>query len=658
MFYRNYILLNEEIKNFPSAHSDIQGHYKGKGSADMYDIPSGDIFTSIGRTHPEMIDMAKVEALAVSKNIVKDFNCFFDGLFKEMVDYNEKVSEKYFDVDWFKAQKDINVLVYTLDKEIHKLMDSEGISYDQALQFIKKEFLPGSLTKAGCKELIRIRMLESKIYNQHLKKMLETNYKILSLTEAEAKSLSKQLDKSSPEQRNAQAFIKSVLNKRSTLNQYRIKNLVYDFRPAGGGVLFLSSNSEDIRFTDNPAKMLSLLFKYDAVVSAHGNSNYGKSGNDVIKTIKNLIRSLKGKYAYYNKLDTGSWKGLITMNVSNDNIYKFAAKKAGTTIDKLTDEQFVASIKPQLMKRLKQVIFLSTSYLNKTLDNPSNATVYYKKMIDELDDIQDNTHGGDVVVAMVIKDIKTSMKKIEAYLHNITNNDPDDPKFWAIGAVSTLKKSFINNTVELVRQLRSEGFKNVILLNCNPGHHELPKDIVEDKNFTVTFGKNNVYKEAMDYVELSLLESEAKIEYLIESNEMVISNESIEDLFLEYDSICEQVLLELDGNKLKLFGKKILNIIMNIWRAIVKLFRHVYGYIKSKITGQPMKTSKPIDIACISIGGNKATIKKTRVKDYESACGFIANNTKTIKNFVDKQAAKEINDVKKITAALEGQQFK
>ena len=663
MFYRD-IIINEEIKNFSNAYLDqIKRYHAKEENIDQISLASGDIFTSIGRTHPEKIDMARVQAISVSKDIVKEFNKFFDGVFKEMVSHNNSQGEKYFNVDWVKAQKDINVLVYTLDLEIQKLMKSEGISYDEALQFIKKDFLPGSLTEEGCKEMLRIRMTESKIYNTYLKKMLKVNYKSLSLTEAEAKALSNELSKdNTPEQRNAQAFIKEILSKKRNIKNFKVKNSIYDFRTCGGGVLFLSNDNEDIRFTDNPAKMLTLLFKYDAVVSAHGNSNMEKSGNNIRSSIKSLISHLKSNYRYYSKLSVEGWADLLRM-YTDKRTHNMIAKRLNKDINDITDEDIVSVCKPQVMKNLKQLVFLTINTLNKMLKEPEKATKYYLYLMDELSDIQDNTPKSDNIININIKDIKSRLKKLKHSLSNLTNEDQDDMNIWSIANIDTLKRTGIYNVVDLVRQLREEGFRNVLLLNCNPGHHKLPKDIVNDKKFTVTFGINNVLKEAMDYVELSLLESEAKIEYLIESNELVISNQSIDELFYEYNIVCEQMILEIDGSrvkeKLKLFGKKIISIIINIWKAIVKFFRHIYEIIISKIKGnKPITTKKPMEISCISISGNRAKLNTLKTKDREEAYDFIKRNSMSIKSFVDKQSARIVNDSRRITSAIENNRFK
>ena len=158
-------------------------------------------------------------------------------------------------------------------------------------------------------------------------------------------------------------------------------------------------------------------------------------------------------------------------------------------------------------------------------------------------------------------------------------------------------------------------------------------------------------------------ESEAKIEYLIESNELVISNQSIDKLFYEYNIVCEQMILEIDGNrvkeKLKLFGKKIISIIINIWRAIVKFFRHIYEIIITKIKGnKPITTKKPMEISCISISGNKAKLNTLKTKDREEAYDFIKRNSMSIKSFVDKQSTRIVNDSRRITSAIENNRFK
>ena len=86
-------------------------------------------------------------------------------------------------------------------------------------------------------------------------------------------------------------------------------------------------------------------------------------------------------------------------------------------------------------------------------------------------------------------EVRKSKKALERYI--------DKNKYWSIQPVYTLNAGPFTKVDDLVRQLIKEGFKKILLCNCNPGGHKLPKDITQKEGITIRMSKTNTLVESV-----------------------------------------------------------------------------------------------------------------------------------------------------------------
>ena len=64
---------------------------------------------------------------------------------------------------------------------------------------------------------------------------------------------------------------------------------------------------------------------------------------------------------------------------------------------------------------------------------------------------------------------------------------------WYIQPIETLHHGPESDVNQVIRNLIDEGFKRIMLITCNPGHHQLAPDIKAAKGVVVQFAENTLY---------------------------------------------------------------------------------------------------------------------------------------------------------------------
>ena len=466
-----------EIKGKVLSVSQTQRYSNVNG--DKYNLMSGNAFESIGNINPEIINSARLSYLSNCENIVKSFNLFFNGLFNKLVGYNINLGNNYTSTDIVPLYKELNMAVTAMFSGIKALMAKENISYEQAVKFVKEDFIPQSLTEGGCRELVNIRINNTKLYNNYLRIILQQNNDLFNLSRKEADLYLDKLNSSTGSQ-EVQAKIKEILDNPEVLNKFLVKNYVYDFRKIGAGCLFLSNEDNDIHSAFHPKKHLQLLFRYDAIIVSHGQ----------------------------------------------------------TAIDRKTGKHL-----------------------------------------------------------------------------------------WYMHSTNSLTKDGFENIVKYLRQLKAEGFKNVLVMCCNPEGIKLPEDIKKDKNF--------------------------KVSYSLHSNLM-------ESTIQELDSIneqCDLLLNEVNNNdsgKLK----KAISIITMIWNKIKEVLNNIWSFIKGIKVDNSSKLKKPIEVSFVVIDNGNAKVVTRKIDNIGDIQKSYSDNCARINNFINTASDKETTQITKLVNNIEQGQFK
>lgn len=247
-------------------------------------------FESMARKSPELLSEAKLKAVAAADDIVKEFNNLFLGLWTDSLIKDGEVIQKNteeFDakygpgVGFVLSHGDIDILSVMMNNDVAILSQIEGYTVEEATNIVIKNFLPESLTEAGCRQLIKTRMDKSKAYTKALNILLRKNFQYLNLTEAEAKQLIDQLNTEDENNTSGKAkkIIQDIINDKRVVENFKVKDGVYDFSKIGGGVVLISLNQEsDMNIlAKKPGKFLQHIFDYDCLVFAHGGARYGEA---------------------------------------------------------------------------------------------------------------------------------------------------------------------------------------------------------------------------------------------------------------------------------------------------------------------------------------------------------------------------------------------
>ena len=566
--------------------------------------PSGDSFNSLGNTNPEAINMAKLQQLKQSKNIVKEFNDYFWNLRQGIVDaasaelsakknataddasnYNSQIVVSY--------ERDLNILQKELDQNGNRMYSDEDIK--KMLQAI---YLPESLTAKGCRALINIRLNQSKILINTLTAAIKANYNAFNLSLQEANLLADELNDENTSH-DAIKKIKGFLENPSTLKKFKMGDNNYDFRPIGGGCMFLSK-TPNIKISQKPSKKLNLIFKYDAIVVGHGLKMDVSIDK---KSVKNFERDSKEIERYLKPLEQQSHDA--------ENISKKALK----------DPNNFAQIYQSIITAIK------TYHSDNNID-----TLYLELNQLYIDAMQ--TKGQTQF--MFIYDVNTfnkihpiALQQLKRTVNFIRSTKSPEmikrdgkSQDWTCEPISTMKSSNLTSIVDIVRALKDEGFKNIYIGSCNPGGVKLPKDLRNTKDFHVTYGMHSVYLE-QEYEEISCIMHEL---YLLQ-----------ETVFTEGKTL----------DFLKQCARRAGELLKKMWSKLIEIFKNITGKIRNRLMDilqlpdSKKKLSKPVEVSILNISSSGASLSKSKCASVDDIKSQIEAANKSINELINKTKSED-----------------
>lgn len=559
--------LHENVKYMRS----MQSPYDARKRSYASDNP----FESLALTNPELFSEAKLQALEKSQNLVKDFDSFFGELLDadnaRFREFAKGKGKEWTEEELDDYQDKFNVSIHTsMYSDFMGLKQATGLSDGLINRMIFKAYIPDALSEEGCKKLIDIRMKQSQLLIDSLYAMLEMNYIMLSIDAGQARDLKKKLN--NPNQSDkAIGQIKGILSDPKTLEKFRMGLSNYDFRPIGGACVFIATGLD--LASANPVKYIPNLFRYDAIVFGHG--EYNKSERPYtplaiwVRSVKDVLKKIHAFCDGIIKLSKEN-KDIISDSLKSD-VFTLRSYIDGLLSKKIYDNDII-----EFRKRVE-------SLLNELIEESANIkdSEQRRKLIRYIDMI-------DYAYQPIISRLDIEQVKMDG-----------KSATWVVQPISTLKHQNLTHIVDIVRALKEEGFKNILINACNPGGVRLPKDIIDDPSITVTMGKYSVLKETS-----------------------IIFSESFADI----------------GNTIK----KSISAAKEALSRIVSNCKRLVKNIGTVLKGTDKNLLKDIEITYIAVNGTRARI----VKDTYDSIGVLEKqlnkSSDTIIGLIDRRLKDDV----------------
>lgn len=459
--------IHERVKYFKTISSF---HLQDKNS-----FVSGNIFESLANTNPELFDMYKLKQIQYSKNLVKDFNAYFNAILKKDVarfdDYIDALEQLKKNGEMPEESDDYILNNFNISYYAHLIQDlkllSEELGPDIANKIITKNYFPESMSKRGIESLIRVRIANYQILVNGLTEMLKSNYDLLDIETAEAKAM---LDKLNDDKHSHEAIgdIRAKLKDPKIVRKFKVGNN-YDFRPIGGAYVVMGQNID--MEGGAPDKYLHQIFKYDCIVIAHGSFWPNERINSMLAAI-----FIRGDYIVLDILNLfeAMFKDEECMKVIPNDTKKILIEYYNE-LNKIKGKKLSSDELKKVNKDMKKMLNIMVDVCN------DESIPWYDKDI----------------IYKYMSSFDYFLQGIYSKYNIIQNKIDGDSSNWLIRPVCTLTKKNLTHVIDVIRALKKEGFKNIIIHTCNPGGVKLPIDIRASLDFTVTMGKHSVLKESV-----------------------------------------------------------------------------------------------------------------------------------------------------------------
>ena len=623
-------------------------------------LGKGGVLDSVAQRRIEDIDLEKEKILLEAKDFLGEYMDYTgNNLFRAIDQYDDKSKsqlEKRM-VEDFKDLRDMGVedgfsLIadeYYGWKHIggmKNLFDREDEPTDEELLKCEKIL----------KGILRMRINYVERMTSIMSKMLHSNYKMLGLSEEQAKVYIDNLTSGTNDSVKAAGEVKDLIKANS--DKFMTNNgESIDLTPLGYGVILGPTKGYELNLvgTDGTNKdgMLSLIqqaMRYDAVVIAHGGDNSRLSNThislteweDVIEMLR--YEAKKSKTKTLNKISETEnipvsdlsildihtqMTEKVSEYIKNETIKIVSnAKNAGDTADKL--DEFIFNL---AIKVVSNADFVKRKIKEASIKANKEELVLLKKYVQECITIM-----SDNLFMSMLKVAYSSIK------HNVEN-------YWLCQPTKTLQAGPFEDVNELVRQLIKEGYKKIIINDCNPGGHKIADDIMKTKGILITHSDfSNFVESSIDVNDEDLRmisEAEQSLKEFAESYDIDYNNdEYLEECCQWYLENYEMIHEGERFDKLKEFFKRILAGIIGFIKKLFSLVKKALGKLKTLFFGtkeEPKDTQtkfqKPITTKLIDVK-NKKIVEVTSEnreglnKDASVMCSQIAS---VIKDFNQKQ---------------------
>ena len=642
----------------------------------------GGVLDSVAQNHIQDLDIEKEKAILESDDIITAYKLYIEGEFEKAADF------------WQSLKRE-SQLEKRMAEDYNALKVSIGVGDDLAKKLIIDEYygnkhIPQDASdeeKAKIiKNILRMRLNYVNKITSLMSTMLRKNYKVLGLSEEQAKiyidSLSSGTNDSVKAAGDILKLIKSNGDKFLTNNGQSV-----DLSSLGFGVILGPSAGYELGFagTDmtNEDAMLNLVqtaMRYDVVVVAHGGSEKNfvddKRASLALPAIRQAMTYVlenKDKYVkMLRKLDEDE-----KIHVS-----QLANSAAMVCIPQSAQSKTAAYITKELLKintigmlRSKGNDNLSKEYISSALKGVNKFFDYdlLKEEIDsKIDDEEEAAKFHKLLMSRKnIIELIAKWNYAHQFLSSFYQTQTSAAKgksvdFWYCQPTRTLNAGPFDEVNELVRQLIKEGYKKIFIKDCNPGGHKLADDIMNTKGVLIN------HSDFSNYVESSIIDSnDEDFRVIKEAEESLIEFAESYDINYnddEYLTECCNWYLEnrelINEGKIfdniKEYFKRVVGAIIGFFKAIYRLIKKALLKLKELFFGTKDKPKdakaefqKPIKTKLIDVKSQKVVeiTSKSREELNKEGSEMCSEFSHQIKEFNQKQQRslnkieKEINEL-------------
>ena len=627
----------DEIKSITMKYTAValDNQFREKEvSIDGFDIIDGMIHHQL-----EVYDKTRDLALLQAEDIVKAYREAAGASYDKAVQFlNENANEinrraangedivtEFFNKNEF---DNLTRLLTMSSDALFELLERYDFSEAELKRTIVENAFSDSDDPNKIRDIIQARITYSNVIVQMFKQMLQQNYKILGITEKEASLLAERISSGDVDEEKAGIVaIKDIIE--SKAEQFHKKDM-YDLRPIGGGCIFYTSQDLGAIKADTVfRRMIQLAMTHDAIVVAHG-SNKTKAGI-AEKVLSTQIIAPNFKKTYQKaKLNAITQMG-ISFGKSDAEQYQDyvrASKKAKWSAEKLAEFQNTVVSAQKALKvaidagdeSLIQSIISANENVNqkfkKIAETSEKAIAEYKEMEDQI------KRGERVVLSEWIAAfdainsaddaINKALDKYNEVLRKYKNST-----YWGCQPVKTLKGGPFTDMNKLVAQLIKEGFKNIYIMSCNPGSHELDPKILATPGIKIHHAVHSILSENVEYVydtddsfnEAYNTIDEATTELEVyESMYSTASNEFSSEFLTEAGSVSSI------WTKVKEWIKTAIKKVINFFKTVFEKIKNFIDRVKNFFKNRKGKLIKKVDTGVIRGDGK---VEKFNFDDYE-----------------------------------------
>lgn len=633
------------------------------------------------------IDVEKEKAISESSNIIEEYSAYIGNKLNEAVEkyttgdnsssYIEKAMISEFNY-LINEGFDDNYINSYLTGNYYGFDDiARKLGYKDIFDYNKNADDLDSKTREKLSNIIRsmlkLRLNYVNKIIQLLSKMIQSNYKQIGLSEQQAKIYLETLSKGDNSSTKAADEIYAKI--RDNSEQYEINGgNGYDFRKLGFGCIFGPSYGKlNFAGTDgtNKGAMLNLIqsaMRYDAVIIAHG-GNEKKSDNDDLKKKRDgfeyKINDIAYDYerdvinGYYDMMDK------VRAEVEDDDFdTSFFGDLMGR--DKIKYEAIdIRQYHKKLIENIGGIFSIDNLDIDKMVNTIEEKTKelskkYTKDMLyDYISDTQaleiDTVmeYAENAVVSAILNKINRESK---TYFNAFIGYKEE--YIWTCQPTKTLNGGPFIEVNDLVRQLIKEGFKKILIKDCNPGHHRLADDIMKTKGVLIN------HSDFSNWVESGELHSnDPSLQYLIEAENDLRSLASGYDIDYNDDTYIEEciqwyidnqeVIQEGVWDTIKEFGKKIITVIIGFFKKIIGYIRLAISKVKELLFGSKEKP-KNVKAQTPEIKVKQIDLNAKNIEEFTAKCRDDLNNIwEKTSATISKEIKRQSDLQSKLSKALE-----
>lgn len=628
----------DEIKSITMKYTAValDNQFREKEmSIDGFDIIDGMIHHQL-----EVYDKTRDLALLQAEDIVKAYREAAGASYDKAVQFlNANISEinrraangedivtEFFNKNEF---DNLTRLLTMSSDALFELMERYDFSEAELKRTIVENAFSDSDDPNKIRDIIQARITYSNVIVTMFKQMLQQNYKILGITEREASLLAERISSGDADEEKAGIVaIKDIIE--SKAEQFHKKDM-YDLRPIGGGCIFYTSKDLGaiVKADTTFRRLIQLAMTHDAIVVAHG-SNKTKAGI-AEKVLSTQIIAPNFKKTYHKAKLNAITKMRFNFGKSGDEEYQDyvkASKKAKWSAEKLTEFQNTVI---SAQKALKAAIDAGDeSLIHSIISANENVNQKLEKMvetseraIDEYKELEDQIKRGEkftlsewIAAFEAINSADDAINKaLDKY--NEVLRKYKDSTYWGCQPVKTLKGGPFTDMNKLVAQLIKEGFKNIYIMSCNPGSHELDPKILATPGIKIHHGVHSILSENTEYVydtDDSFSEAyntidEATTELEVyESMYNTASNEFSSEFLTEAGSVSSI------WAKVKEWIKTAIKKVINFFKTVFEKIKNFIDRVKNFFKNRKGKLTKKVDTGVIRGDGK---VEKFNFDDYE-----------------------------------------